>query len=332
MRHNLRPYITRTMLLSLFLSGCGTDAPESPKENTSPPVSQMEEETVPTAAYGTSAPAAPAASYQAPAYMGSEFHAEHAQGDGGALLDLEHTSQGYMGISIVSDTKIKLQVFFEGEQIEQYSVPMDGSPVIFPMQMGDGTYGFKVMKNVKAKTYAPICKMDWEVTLEDEFQPFLRPNAYADYNEDSECVRLAAQLAAGATDELGVIKAVYDYVCDNIVYDHEKAAAVKTTTGYMPVLDDILESGKGICFDYASLAAGMLRSQGIPTKVVFGDVSPNDVYHAWNMFYTEKTGWVTVGFEVKEDGWTRLDLTYSANGADSTFIGDGQNYLDEHYY
>lgn len=329
MRHNLRPYIARTMLLSLFLSGCGTDAPEDSKEGTSHSVSQVEEETVPTTAYSTSAPSA---SYQAPAYMGSAFHAEHAREEGGVLLDLEHIGQGYMGISIVSDTKIKLQVFFEEEQIEQYNVPMDGSPVIFPLQMGDGTYTFRVMKNVKDKSYAPICKLDCEVELEDEFQPFLRPNAYADYNEDSECVRLAAQLAAGAEDQLGVIGAVYDYVCSNIVYDDEKAKAVQTSTGYMPVLDNVLESGKGICFDYASLAAGMLRSQGIPTKVVFGDVSPNDVYHAWNMFYTEGTGWVTVGFEVKEDGWVRLDLTYSANGADSTFIGDGQNYLDEHYY
>lgn len=330
MRRNLRKYIAQTMLLSLFLSGCGTDAPENPT-GTSQSASYVEEETVPTASYSASTPA-PANPYQAPAYMGSEYHAEHARGDSGALLDLEHTGQGYMGISIVSDTRIKLQVFFEGEKIEQYNVPMDGSPVIFPLQMGDGTYTFKVMKNVKEKSYAPIYTVDYEVKLEDEFQPFLRPNAYADYNEDSECVRLAAQLATDAEDELGVIGAVYDYVCSHIVYDNEKAVAVQKTTGYMPVLDDVLESGKGICFDYASLAAGMLRSQGIPTKVVFGDVSPNDVYHAWNMFYTVETGWVAVGFEVKEDGWTRLDLTYSANGADSTFIGDGQNYLDEHYY
>lgn len=330
MRHNVRPYIARTMLLSLFLSGCGTDAPADSTENASRPTS-VEEDTVPNASYSASAPASKN-HYQAPAYMGSEFHAEHAQGESGAMLDLEHTGQGYMGISIVSDARIKLQVFFEGEKIEQYNVPMDGSPVIFPLQMGDGTYTFKVMKNVKEKSYAPIYMVDYDVKLEDEFQPFLRPNAYADYNEDSECVRLAAQLAADAEDELGVIGAVYDYVCSHIVYDDEKAVAVQKTAGYMPVLDDVLESGKGICFDYASLAAGMLRSQGIPTKVVFGDVSPNDVYHAWNMFYTEETGWVTVGFEVEEDGWTRLDLTYSANGADSTFIGDGKNYLDEHYY
>ena len=91
-----------------------------------------------------------------------------------------------------------------------------------------------------------------------------------------------------------MVGAVFDYICENVVYDKEKAQAVQTTTGYMPVLDDTLRTGKGICFDYASLVAGMLRSQGIPTKMVFGDVSPDDIYHAWNMFYTEETGWVTV--------------------------------------
>ena len=103
-------------------------------------------------------------------------------------------------------------------------------------------------------------------------------------------------------------------------------------SGYMPDPDETLKSGLGICFDYASLTAAMLRSQGIPTKVIFGYVSPNGVYHAWNMFYTEESGWVTVGFEVAGDDWNRIDLTFSANGADQTFIGDGSNYTDVYEY
>ena len=41
---------------------------------------------------------------------------------------------------------------------------------------------------------------------------------------------------------------------------------------------------------------------------------------------------VTVDYEVKADSWNRLDLTFSANGADSTFIGDGSNYTDLYFY
>ena len=124
--------------------------------------------------------------------------------------------------------------------------------------------------------------------------------------------------------------AVYSFVCRQVTYDREKAATVKS--GYLPDPDETMRTGKGICFDYAALAASMLRSQGIPTKMVFGYVSPNGLYHAWNMFYTEQTGWVTVGFQVSGKDWNRLDLTFSANGQDASFIGDGSNYSDVYFY
>ena len=122
----------------------------------------------------------------------------------------------------------------------------------------------------------------------------------------------------------------YQYICDTVKYDDEFAANVKS--GYLPTPDETMETGMGICIDYAALAAAMMRSQGIPTKMVFGYVSPNDIYHAWNMFYTEETGWVTVSYEVKGGKWNRMDVTFSANGADSQFIGNGENYADVYYY
>ena len=41
---------------------------------------------------------------------------------------------------------------------------------------------------------------------------------------------------------------------------------------------------------------------------------------------------MTVDYKVKGGDWNRLDLTFSANGADGTFIGDGGNYADVRYY
>lgn len=299
------------LTVSLLLTGCAQGSPGSQDGETKEPVD--------------------AGPYEGPPFAGSGFHVEHSEGSDGVLLDLDHISDGYIGISVSSDADIKL-LSIKGEQKEQYNVPMDGTPVIFPLQLGDGTYSFQVMKNVSGKSYGAIYTTEAEVTLADEFQPYLRPNAYADYDESSECVRKASELALHAGDELGMVGAVYDYICANVKYDSAKAQAVSGTSGYMPVPDDTFRSGKGICFDYASLAAAMLRSQGIPVRIVFGDVSPDDVYHAWNMFWTKETGWVSVKFTSGKDGWNRLDLTFSANGADSSFIGDGTNYLDEHYY
>jgi hypothetical protein len=50
------------------------------------------------------------------------------------------------------------------------------------------------------------------------------------------------------------------------------------------------------------------------------------------MFYTEESGWVTVSFEVSKNSWTRLDLTFTANGANDKFVGDGSNYADVYSY
>lgn len=335
MRRGERRMFMPVMLLSLFLGGCG--GPAMPQDASSmedmSQVSMVVENQEYEAAPGTgsAAPKGDFVPYQAPEFADSAYHEEHAQGNGQVKLDLEHTSEGYIGVSGKSDTRLKLQVFM-GETEYRYDVPADGKPVIFPLQEGDGTYTFKAMENVESTKYRPLFSIDCQVELKDEFQPFLRPSAYVDYDQDSECVKLAARLAAEEEDTLGVVGAVFEYICDNIVYDKEKAEMVQTTTGYMPVLDDTLRTGRGICFDYASLVAGMLRSQGIPAKMVFGDVSPDDIYHAWNMFYTEETGWVTVKYEVKAGSWNRLDLTFSANGADASFIGDGSNYLDEKYY
>ena len=71
----------------------------------------------------------------------------------------------------------------------------------------------------------------------------------------------------------------------------------------------------------------MLRSQGIPTKIIFGYVSPGELYHAWNMFYTEETGWTKVEFKVNENDWSRIDLTFSASNASDDF-----KYTDVYTY
>ncbi len=61
----------------------------------------------------------------------------------------------------------------------------------------------------------------------------------------------------------------------NVDYDYDKAQNIvdNNVTGYLPDPDETLSTKKGICYDYAALAAAMLRSQGIPTKLITGYVS-----------------------------------------------------------
>lgn len=316
------------VLMLLCLGGCmtaNTDIPltESQPSAAEPAQSTPDEHQSPTAVPAEFTP------YKAPEFARSGFDPEAAQGENGVLFDLSCAGKGYVAVSAEGDTRMKLRVEM-GEQVYDYDLPSDGTPTVYPLQCGDGSYTFRALKNISGTKYAEAYSTEAQVKLENEFQPFLRPSQYVDYNESSRCVKVAAGLAAKQPDALGVVDAVFSYICENVTYDKEKANTVNK--GYLPNPDETLGSGKGICFDYASLAAAMLRSQGIPTKVVFGYVQPDDLYHAWNMFYTEESGWVVMDYEVEKNTWSRLDLTFSANGADAEFIGDGTNYTDVYFY
>lgn len=305
------------LLIMLSFTGCG-DAQGVPgsqdQEDQSQEETQESESFVP---------------YAAPEFNDSSFNEEASYTDGQAYIDISSLSKGYVGASATSEKRLKFQVI-KGEATYNYDLSSDGTPSIFPIQSGDGVYTFRVMENIEGTKYACMYSIDGEAVLEDEFQPFLRPSDYVNYNTESDCVIKAQELASEEGDALGVVSAIFNYICKKVKYDHPKAENIQS--GYLPDPDETLKTGKGICIDYAALAAAMMRSQGIPVKMVFGYVSPNDIYHAWNMFYTEETGWVTVKYEVTGNTWNRMDVTFSANGADSSFIGNGENYADVYYY
>lgn len=277
------------------------------------------------------APQASGGGYKAPEFADAVFHKDKAQGTGQAQIDVSDVSLGYVAVSARSQKRLKFRAV-KGDVQYNYDVANDGTPCIFPLQSGDGSYTFELMEQVVNTSYSLLYSVDCDVVMKDEFQPFLRPSEYAKYNSESKCVKRADELAALSADELVVISAIFDDICGSISYDTQKALEIAGKTGYMPDPDETLDTNKGICFDYASLAAAMLRSQGIPTKIVFGYVSPDDLYHAWNMFYTKQSGWVSVGYDVKAGGWYRMDTTFSAGGADDSFVGDGANYVDAKYY
>ena len=170
------------------------------------------------------------------------------------------------------------------------------------------------------------------VSLSDEFAPFIRPNQYVTYSSDSAAVAKAAELCAGLTDNLEKVEAVYTFVVNNTVYDKEKAQTVQS--GYLPNVDETLATGKGICFDYAALMSAMLRSQGVPVKLVVGYTG--SAYHAWISVYSQNEGWVEGKIYFDGQTWKLMDPTFasSANSSDSImeYIGNGSNYSAKYLY
>ena len=128
------------------------------------------------------------------------------------------------------------------------------------------------------------------------------------FNDQSKAVSKAAELiqAAGAKTDLEKVAAVYHYAVDNIAYDYDLAKTVPS--GYLPDVDKVLESGKGICFDYAAVMSAMLRSQNIPCKLVIGYAGK--VYHAWINVYIAGTGWVDQLIYFDGEKWSLMDPTF----------------------
>ncbi len=248
-----------------------------------------------------------------------------------AAIDTSTTSQGYVGASASAQSRLKLLVIKDDVRYN-YDMPTDGSHIIAPINMGNGLYTFKIMQNTSGSNYVEVASVSEDVVLENEFVPFLHPNIFCNFTAESACVKKAFELAADAKNEGDVVRAIYDWMTTTITYDNAKASQLANTTGYIPDPDATLTAQTGICFDYASLAGAMFRSLGIPCQVVTGYVSPNDIYHAWNMIYIDGQ-WVSAKITIDADKWCRVDMTFAAsNGGNATNIGDGTSYTDRYVY
>ena len=251
--------------------------------------------------------------------------------NGKAIIDYSHAEDGYVMVRYIGDRDCRLKVRVQNETTYTYNLTK-GEWEVFPFTDGNGTYQVKVYENTSGSSYAIAMATELEVTLEDEFAPFLRPNQYVNFSDATKAVELAWELTKDIDNPLGKVEAVYSYVVKELSYDNEKAQTVKS--GYIPDLDEILELKKGICFDYASLMTAMLRSQGIPCKMVFGHTG--GAYHAWISVWTADTGWVDGVIFFDGIAWQRLDPTFASydNQSESimNYIGDGKNYKEKYFY
>lgn len=257
------------------------------------------------------------------------FNVQAAQSGNGASIDSSHASDGYVAVQATNQATLKFQIT-SGNRTMNFDLPNTGEAVIYPLTFGDGSYSFRVMQNTQGNNYVEIFSTDADVQLSDEFAPFVRPNMYCNYSADSACVAKARELVQNAKNQAEAVEAICNFVVDNITYDDAKASQLKSATGYIPNPDETLASGTGVCFDYASLGAAMLRSQGIPAKIVTGNVSPENIYHAWIMVYIDGT-WKSAQLSVTADTWSRVDLTFAASGGGEN-VGDGKSYTDRYTY
>ncbi len=247
-------------------------------------------------------------------------------------IDASNTGEGYVMVRYAGDNpKVKLQILTPDGNKYTYLLSKDKEYETFPLPSGSGAYTLTVYENVVDDKYSVACTQEIDVEIRDEFLPFLYPNQYVSFNADSKTVALGEEVSEGARTDLDVVSNVYHYVTEHIIYDEAKATSV--TYGYLPDIDETIASGKGICFDYASVMSSMLRSQKIPTKLEVGYAG--EAYHAWISVYLEDVGWVDNMIEFDGKSWSLMDPTFAAgsnNKALKEFIGDGSNYVVKYSY
>ncbi len=308
MKYRLHLSYLLIAIFCLLLGGCSGSSSASRKEHSGPPRDSTPKVLTPSADGVTV--------YQ------NDF----------ASIDASNTSQGYVMVKYNgTNEKVKLQITCPDQSCYTYLISDRGAYDTFPLTAGNGSYALQVLENVAGDTYTVSLTQSINVSIEDEFLPFLYPNQYVNFHADSQAVSKGCDLAKDTYSDLDVVQNIYNYVIKNISYDTEKAQNV--SYGYVPDVDDTLSSKKGICFDYAALMTSMLRSQNIPTKLEVG--YSGDAYHAWISTYIDDKGWVDDIIQFDGDTWQIMDPTLAAtndSAAVKKYVGDGSHYVVKYTY
>jgi hypothetical protein len=242
--------------------------------------------------------------------------------DGGIQLDTGCAPSGVVLLSvstasIPADKKCKVTVT-SGAVSYQYDILTRSTFMGIPLQMGNGSYTLSVYSQISGTSYAQVMASTFTVDLASALKPYTAASLMSDFSTGSACVSKANSLCSGITTANGRVDAIYGWIVSNINYDTVLANSI--TGGqiavYLPDPDRTYSTRKGICFDYASLMCAMLRSQGIPTRLIIGQTPLG--YHAWNEVYFAGTGWVVVASfqwsQIDGSGWVMFDSTFAAGG------------------
>ena len=308
MKYRLHLSYLLIAIFCLLLGGCSGSSSASRKEHSGPPRDSTPKVLTPSADGVTV--------YQ------NDF----------ASIDASNTSQGYVMVKYNgTNEKVKLRITCPDQSCYTYLISDRGAYDTFPLTAGNGSYALQVLENVAGDTYTVSLAQSINVSIEDEFLPFLYPNQYVNFHTDSKAVSKGSDLAKDTYSDLDVVQNIYNYVIKNISYDTEKAQNV--SYGYVPDVDDTLSSKKGICFDYAALMTSMLRSQNIPTKLEVG--YSGDAHHAWISIYIDDKGWVDDIIQFNGNTWQIMDPTLAAtndSAAVKKYVGDGSHYVVKYTY
>lgn len=236
-------------------------------------------------------------------------------------INTNQVKNGVVDISYKSPQNKKVKVMVaKGTQKYTYDLKDTGT---FPLQFGNGDYQVTVLENISSNKYTALTTEKITVQAANPNTVYLQSIDMINWNENMQAIKQAKDLTKNLKTDKEKAAAIYAFITNKVKYDYNKAMTV--TTGYIPSIDATLNTSLGICFDYAVLYAAMMRSVGVPTKVVMGYNKDITEYHAWNEIYLSET-----------DQWLTIDTTYDApaiqKGSIIPMIKNKNDYITEKQY
>lgn len=248
-----------------------------------------------------------------------QFTAVQASGAGSSWLITSELDKGVLGVQFPgAKGKTTKVMITKGGNSYTYNLNTASQTEKFPLQQGNGSYKVSILENTTGNKYKVLHSENVELSLTNNSAVYLGSVQNVKWSESDAAIKKAKELTQGLTTDEAKVQAIYKYVVSNIKYDTKLASSV--TTDYLPNINNTLASGKGICYDYASLFAAMLRSVDVPSKLVMGDSSYVTQYHAWNEVLLNGK-WVVIdttvdagmGKAVKADNMIKSAAKYKAS-------------------
>ena len=195
-------------------------------------------------------------------------------------VDASNANQGYIMVKAPkTKTKMKVTVETSGAKL-QYDINGDGEYEVFPLQLGRTNYTISLWRQVEGKKYGKIGQVKVAAKMEDELSCFLYPNQYVNYTKNSACVKEATEICKGVETDAEKFEIIRKYILKHFKYDYVKSVTVAGSSGMLPDIEGTWKNGRGICQDLAALTCAMLRSQGIPARLMIGQLG-SGTPHAW---------------------------------------------------
>jgi transglutaminase/protease-like cytokinesis protein 3 len=218
-------------------------------------------------------------------------------------IDKDAFKKGILKVGYVSESKKIVKIIVEkNDQRYIYKLRNDGVQECYALQMGNGEYKATVYENIEGENYIPVYSEKIDLELTDDSVIYLNSIQNINWNTNMTTIKKATALISNAKNEKQRLKAIYGFVVPYLKYDYDKYHNInKLSNPYIPEIDKTYVERKGICYDYSAFFAGMLRSAGIPTKIIMGYSKYVKEYHAWNEVYIAATG-----------KWMVIDTTYDS--------------------